>query len=96
MFNIETDHPIPSPRVRIKNGARAAIRALSLSNVGASVFFPSVDGRTPKSLAVSINSMANSVGGNGWYTLRKVEGGVRIWKLAEPSIAKATQQKGDA
>jgi hypothetical protein len=73
-YAIETDVPIPTPRV---TGVAPVIRALAASKVGASVFFPDTARRA---LMGSVQRLL----GKGNFTVRKVDGGFRVWKTAEP------------
>jgi hypothetical protein len=62
------------PRLRTK-GSRGIIRKLAVAPIGASVFFP--------------NSTRNSIISAAFQTFGKVEGGFRIWKIAEPQTVEA-------
>jgi len=78
-FEIET--AVPAPATRYGRGAfRQALEALARAEIGSSFFIP--DGTHGSSL--SAGRMAQTLFGSGWYSLRKVEGGQRIWKIAEP------------
>jgi len=78
-FKIEANVPIPPASNRGKYVP--AIRELSRAQVGASTF---IAGTSPN-IAGAVASSARTHAGNGWYTVRKVPGGARIWKITEPS-----------
>lgn len=63
--------------------ATVAIRELTAAPTGASVF---VAAGTYAFDQEGIRTAARRAGGSGWYRVRKVEGGWRIWKAA-PIVA---------
>lgn len=75
---------VPIPGVLGRSPLMSAFRELAKANVGASFFVP------PSfcTQGGQISERAVRVGGPGWVTVRKVEGGYRAWKIAEPSLAK--------
>lgn len=79
-FVIETSVPIPLPTS--KSPSVAALRALSVASVGASLLIPPGTYKRDVNLGLA----ARYVGGSGWYAIRAVEGGQRIWKIAEPRV----------
>lgn len=71
----------PGPR----RAATVAIRSLARSVVGASVLIPfGTYAHEPQSIRVA----ALRAGGRGWFAVRKVRGGHRIWKAAH-AVARA-------
>lgn len=83
-YTLETGVPVPLKRGGV---AGSAVRALTTAPAGASVFVPSAcfEGKkTPPSTAVS--QICASYG-RGWFVVRKVDGGVRAWKVANPPKA---------
>lgn len=72
-FKIEKGVPIPQPKSG-KVGGWA--RALADADIGDSVFLA---GRNAKDVVGGVGNH-----GNRWATVRTVEGGVRVWKIAEP------------
>jgi hypothetical protein len=87
-MQIEADVPLPrGGRHGTKRSEyRLALEALVASPVGSSFFIP--DGTHGK--PASAPQIANNLFGSGWFSVRKVEGGQRIWKIAEPKGASRT------
>lgn len=80
MFTIEKNHPIP-PDTRTatpKGAVRAAMETLLAGKIGDSVFVPGIKRST-------VDVHRHRWFPRGVFTIRTVEGGVRIWKIAEPS-----------
>lgn len=65
----------PSPLIQ-------AFRELAGAAIGASFFIPSSVCKSGGNIA----ERAVRVGGSGWVTVRKSEGGYRAWKIAEPVL----------
>ena len=59
-----------------------AFRNLAKAQIGDSFFCPETEAKN----GPSIHERAVRVGGKGWVSLRKVEGGWRVWKIAEPKF----------
>lgn len=78
-FVIEVDIPPPASARGQRSEVTEAIRALLTANLGASVLFPVEKPWLPQQAAWRL-------GGKGWVTIRKVEGGYRVWKTAEPQV----------
>jgi len=74
-YKIEDNIPLP-PHANATPEA-VALRELARANIGSSVLLAGTRGR--------ITSSANYVGGTGWTATRSVEGGIRVWKIAEPA-----------
>lgn len=74
--NIETNIPIPPKK---SGGCTDAIRKLAESPVGSSVL---LTGIKPN----SVGTLAKAAGLAGCYSARKADGGVRVWKTAEPGV----------
>ena len=79
-FVIESGVPMPNGG---RSGARAgpiteALRTLSRSKVGDSVFIPD---KRPRDMGCYVASAA----GKGWALSRSEGNGVRVWKVAEPN-----------
>jgi hypothetical protein len=68
---IESGIPMPL----VKRRADGVGRILALANVGDSIFLPGRAASPQGSFALF---------GNGWWAARKVDGGYRVWKIAEP------------
>jgi len=82
-YSIETSVPIPArtgPGHRNPESVAGVIRKLMESPIGASVLFP-----PEKTLAARRQSQM--IGGPAWCLTRKVDGGLRVWRVAEPSKA---------
>lgn len=75
-FAIETGMPVPPGAVR-NTATYDAIRALAEAPIGASFLCPSAKPTTAQQAAYRL-------GGKGWVAIRKVDGGFRVWKIAEP------------
>lgn len=73
---IECGVPIPPAGGR---GISETLRQLARAEVGASVLFPDARRET-------IDKLARRIVGRRAYAVRKVDGGIRIWKIAEPSV----------
>ena len=71
---IERGVPMPTSYTA-RNSTANAIRKLYDANVGDSVFFAYA---SPGYLS----TIVWKTGGRGWATVRKVEGGYRVWKVA--------------
>lgn len=78
-FKIETTVPLPTDGRNTRGQTNEAVRALSTAAIGASVFVPSDKPYT-------FQQAAWRLGGKGWITTRKIEGGFRVWKVAEPKL----------
>lgn len=79
-YAIETGIPLPPRPAGPGTQAGAlpqALRQLSMAQVGASIFVPD---KKPAGLGPYIKYAA----GIGWAASRTVDGGARIWKIAEP------------
>lgn len=88
---VVTDVPLPRSRKQRdpetfkpgaggpRRAATVAIRELANAAIGASVF---VKSGTYAFDHEAIRTAARRAGGSGWYTVREVEGGWRIWKKA--------------
>ena len=75
-MKIETN--IPMPEAKAEHGQIInALRGLAKARVGDSILFPR------KSVA-SLNGNAHRAGAGKWFTMRVEDGGVRVWKTAEP------------
>lgn len=68
---IEYGVPLPEPRGSLVG----RLRALKAAKVGASIFFPEKDASV-RSLHATIQRI-----GPGWAACRKVEGGIRVWRV---------------
>jgi hypothetical protein len=76
---IDMDVPIPADgHSGLPGIITQSLRALADAPIGASVF---IVGKKPHRLGPYIASAGS---GFGWYAARSVEGGVRVWKIAEP------------
>lgn len=74
-FKIEQGVPLPAAR---STGVSAALRALAASGPGSSVLLSRSSSRALASHCKSVfGKTMKEVG----FTMRKVEGGVRVWKL---------------
>jgi hypothetical protein len=82
---IESHIPIPGgrPRGRPMSKHYETIYDLIKADIGCSVLFPFENGPS-KSLMTKINTYCWSIGGGGWYRIRTLADGVRVWKCAEP------------
>lgn len=85
-FAIETGIPLPESKYGAKSPGpvTASLRKLSQSAIGASVVIPGIAQNR-------LGPYLQSAAGMGWYATRKVDGGTRVWKVAEPK-AKASSQ----
>ncbi len=83
-FKIETD--VPPPHSGRGNNRQEALRQLSRAPVGASIHFP-LGSLSSHALVHALGVSARIVGGKGWFTARQVDGGARVWKVAEPARA---------
>lgn len=72
---IETGIPLES-----RSPLMDALRALAKAEIGASLFLPSSACQSSGVVVVG----ARRLGGAGWISIRKTEGGHRAWKIAEP------------
>lgn len=79
-FVIETNVPAPPPGGGRKSPLRLALEKLAAGKVGDSFMVPTGTFKNERSL----DQRAHSLLGSGWYSCRRVDGGVRIWKIAEP------------
>lgn len=75
-IEIERGVPIHASKGSSANSMRGNIRKLAAADIGDSVFFPGVS-------CSSVNGGIQTIG-PGWATIRKVDDGVRVWKIAEP------------
>jgi hypothetical protein len=80
-FVIETGVPRSSKGSRGQHAGpiTAALRNLLAAPLGASVFIPAKRARDIGPYVTSADSTVK-----GWAESRSVEGGVRVWKIAEP------------
>lgn len=79
-FKIEMGPPPPVTYGRWNaSPVTDVMRALATAKIGASVFFP-VDRQA------TFQQAAYRIGGKGWITSRRAEGGFRVWKIAEPKL----------
>lgn len=79
-YQIETSIPLPTSG-RNSSPEREAMAQLAKAPVGSSILFPKSDSVHQQA---SLTSKAVNEAGTGWCTVRKVEGGFRAWKIAEP------------
>lgn len=82
-LKIESDVPMPLPKNGVDPTITGAFRQLAGAAIGASFFIPC----KPRDDMAKFYPMARRVGGKGWITCRRVEGGFRVWKLTEPQPA---------
>lgn len=79
-FKVEAGPPPPSTFGRWNpSPVTAAISELAKAKIGASVFLP-FDRPT------AFQQAAYRLGGKGWITSRRSDGGFRVWKIAEPKL----------
>lgn len=87
-FTIETGIPLPKSR-RAGGALTSALRSLAAASVGDSILLAGIAQR-------KLGPYLQSAAGNGWYATRVVEGGIRVWKIAEPKqmsrLRKASSQ----
>lgn len=81
-FKIDKAIPIPKPSV---TGQRGWCYALAHAAIGDSLFFPGAHSATISRTTFNY--------GSGWTTSRKVDGGVRVWKIAEPPFPEGLYQR---
>ena len=86
--SIEKGIPLPKGSYGNKTGITSKLRELMAAEVGDSIL---ITGSTNMIVA----NLANQAGGKGWYTVRSMIDGVRIWKKAEP-IKKEEEKTDDA
>jgi hypothetical protein len=97
-IGVELGIPLPPPKTRAPDSfkpgtpgprrqATVAIRDLANSTIGASVF---IADDTYACEPEGIRTAAMRAGGNGWYAIRKIESGWRIWKMHPCSIRAGT------
>lgn len=80
VFKIEKDVPLaPHGNSRGGNGQRKY--PVDQMSVGDSFFVP-LGTRTHVQVQSAIQRAVNRYGAHGKYTTRKVEGGVRVWRIA--------------
>ena len=86
-FKIVTDViPIPggSGRGTLSSPLSRAVYALATeAPIGASFFVP----ESPRNAAHAIVGRCHQLAGKEWASVRKVEGGCRVWKYAEPNMS---------
>lgn len=78
IIQIEIEESAPRSGSR-RLGITDAMRKLAARPVGSTMLVPDVDMNN-----CSFRRVALRVGGAGWITCRAQEGGIRIWKIAEP------------
>lgn len=76
-FTIDTTIPSPSDGRRKDTVVSQALKALKVAPIGASIFFRREDIEID-----TLRSMATRHMGKGCSTIRKSDGGYRIWRIA--------------
>lgn len=89
-FKIEHDIPIPTTKSvgRTRGGVTDELRKLAAARKGDSLFIPG-----DRVKRTSLGNLILSAAKGKWSTLRAVEGGYRVWKIAEPTAAPSVQPR---
>ena len=81
-FKIEMGVPYPDRRWGARTELMGALRELSGAPVGASIFVP----LSACKAGAQLHGRLGRIGGKGWGSIRKADGGFRVWKIAEPKL----------
>ena len=85
MYQVEIEKNIPIPDAKASYGrSKGSTNTIwSKMTVGDSVFFPDIDGKNASRITPSqAHTWAKKQKSNAKFSARKVEGGVRIWRIA--------------
>ena len=81
---IEKGVPLPARESPHAAQRREALLALAAADIGDSVLLPTDWFVTPERRAAAAGTSCLKVAGPGWFSVRAVNKGVRVWKVAEP------------
>lgn len=87
-FTIETDvalPPHPRPGKPVRSAVRLAVEALRTAPDGGSIFIPAAVFSGLSGRPIWRVSQTAALYGTGWFACRSTDGGVRIWRLTEPT-----------